>query len=67
MLTYSKARNGRCREEVKLGHGRPLAPRCPILYPDRIRADVRAAGAVRTRAARLAIGINLDGRKELLG
>lgn len=54
-------------EDVKLWQGRPLDPHYPILYLDCIHVKVRDAGAVRTKAVYLAIGVNLDGHKEVLG
>jgi putative transposase len=54
-------------DEVKLWQGRPLDPLYPILYLDCIHVKVRDAGAVRTKAVYLAIGVNMDGHKEVLG
>jgi putative transposase len=54
-------------EDVKLWQGRPLDPLYPILYLDCIHVKVRDAGAVRIKAVYLAIGVNLDGHKEVLG
>ena len=46
---------------------RPLDPLYPILYLDCIHIKVRDTGAVRVKAVYLAIGVNLDGHKEVLG
>lgn len=54
-------------EEVKLWQARPLDALYPILYLDCIHVKVRDAGAVRTKAVYLAIGVNMDGHKEVLG
>ncbi|MNQ86743.1 Transposase, Mutator family [compost metagenome] len=54
-------------DEVRLWQGRPLDPLYPILYLDCIHVKVRDAGAVRTKAVYLAIGVNMDGHKEVLG
>jgi len=54
-------------EEVKVWQARPLDPLYPILYLDCIHVKVRDAGAVRTKAVYLAIGVNMDGHKEVLG
>jgi len=54
-------------DEVKLWQGRPLDPLYPILYLDCIHVKVRDAGAVRTKAVYLAIGVNMEGHKEVLG
>jgi len=39
----------------------------PIVYLDCIHVKVRDNGAVRVKAVYLALGIKLDGEKELLG
>jgi putative transposase len=39
----------------------------PILYIDAIRVRVRDGGAVRIKACHLAIGVDLEGRKRVLG
>jgi putative transposase len=54
-------------EEVKLWQGRPLDALYPIIYLDCIHVKVRDSGAVRTKAVYLAIGVNMDGHKEVLG
>lgn len=54
-------------EEVKLWQGRPLDALYPILYLDCIHVKVRDAGAVRTKAVYLAIGVNMAGHKDVLG
>jgi putative transposase len=54
-------------EDVKVWQSRPLDPLYPILYLDCIHVKVRDAGAVRTKAVYLAIGVNMDGHKEVLG
>ena len=54
-------------DEVKAWQSRPLEPIYPIVYLDCIHVKVRDTGAVRTKAVYLAIGINLNGEKEVLG
>ena len=54
-------------EEVKLWQSRPLEALYPILYLDCIHVKVRDTGAVRNKAVYLAIGVNLEGHKEVLG
>jgi putative transposase len=54
-------------EEVKAWQARPLDALYPILYLDCIHIKVRDTGAVRTKAVYLAIGVNLEGHKEVLG
>lgn len=54
-------------DEVKLWQSRPLDSIYPIVYLDCIHVKVRDAGNVRTKAVYLAIGVNMDGHKEVLG
>ena len=53
-------------EEVKAWQARPLDATYPIVYLDCIHVKVRE-GAVRVKAVYLAIGINMNGEKEVLG
>ena len=53
-------------EEVKAWQARPLDPIYPIVYLDCIHVKVRE-GAVRIKAVYLAIGITMNGNKEVLG
>ena len=53
-------------QEVKVWQARPLDALYPIVYLDRIHVKVRDSGAVRTKAVYLAIGVNMEGRKEVL-
>ena len=54
-------------DEVKSWQARPLDALYPIVYLDCIHAKVRDSGAVRLKAVYLALGVNLNGEKELLG
>ena len=54
-------------EEVTLWQSRPLDRLYPILYLDCIHVKVRDTGAVRTKAVYLAVGVNMQGHKEVLG
>ncbi|MBE1426973.1 putative transposase [Desulfomicrobium macestii] len=54
-------------EDVKAWQSRPLEALYPIVYLDCIHVKVRDSGAVRVKAVYLALGINLQGEKELLG
>ena len=54
-------------EEVKAWQNRPLDALYPIVYMDAIRVKARGNGHVVNKAVYLAIGINLDGAKEVLG
>ncbi|WP_019937337.1 IS256 family transposase [Bordetella sp. FB-8] len=53
-------------DEVRAWQSRPLDAVYPIVYMDCLHVKVRD-GAVRTKAAYIAIGINMDGDKEVLG
>jgi putative transposase len=54
-------------EEVKHWQSRPLDAVYPVLYLDCLHVKVRESGTVRNKAIYLAIGINLQGEKEVLG
>lgn len=54
-------------DEVKAWQSRPLDALYPIVYLDCIHVKVRDGGGVRVKAVYLALGINLDGTKEILG
>lgn len=54
-------------EEVKAWQSRPLEGIYPIVYLDALVLKVREQGVVRNKSAHLAIGVNLEGKKELLG
>ena len=54
-------------EEVKAWQNRQLEALYPIVYMDAIRVKVRDNGHVANKAVYLAIGIKLDGDKEVLG
>jgi len=54
-------------EEVKIWQNRQLDAVYPIVYMDAIRVKARDNGHVINKAVYLAIGIKLDGEKEVLG
>src|SRR5919199_2160333 len=54
-------------DEVRTWQARPLASVYPILYFDALFVKSRQEGPVQTKAGYLALGITLDGEKELLG
>jgi putative transposase len=54
-------------EEVKLWQGRPLDAVYPIVYLDALFVKMRHEGRVENRAVYVAIGVTLEGRKEVLG
>ena len=53
--------------EVKLWQQRPLDALYPVIYLDCIFVKLRVEGVVRTQAVYLAVAINLQGLKEVLG
>ncbi len=54
-------------EEVRHWQARPLSSVYPILYFDALMAKSRHDGAVKNKAVYLALGITMEGEKELLG
>jgi putative transposase len=55
------------REEVKLWQMRPLDELYPVVYLDCIFVKLRHEGVVKSQAVFVAIGLNLDGNKDVLG
>jgi len=54
-------------DEVTTWQNRPLDAVYPIVYLDAIHLKLRHSGQVKNQAVYLALGINLEGYKELLG
>ena len=54
-------------EDVRAWQGRPLDAVYPIVYLDAIHVKLRASGHVQNQAVYLALAIDLEGQKELLG
>jgi putative transposase len=54
-------------DEVRAWQSRPLDRLYPILYLDCLMVKTREAGSAANRAIYLAIGVNTDGQKEVLG
>ncbi len=54
-------------EEVKAWQMRPLEPLYPILVLDALMVKMRHEGQVENRAVYVAIGMDLEGRKDVLG
>lgn len=54
-------------EEVKAWQNRPLEPVYGIVYLDALYVKMRHEGRVENRAVYVAIGVDLEGRKEVLG
>jgi putative transposase len=55
------------QEEVREWQNRPLEPIYPIVYLDALYVRMRDNGHVQNRAVHVAIGVNLDGCKDVLG
>src|SRR5713226_5109832 len=54
-------------EEVKAWQNRPLDEFYPIVYLDALRVKIRDDRQIQNRAIHMAIGVNLEGTKEVLG
>lgn len=54
-------------DEVKAWQSRPLEALYAIVYLDALYVKMRHEGRVENRAVYVAIGVNLDGRKDVLG
>jgi putative transposase len=54
-------------QEVKAWQSRPLDPVWPIVVLDALVVKVRDQGTVRNKSVYMALGINLEGTKEVLG
>lgn len=55
------------QDEVKAWQNRPLEPLYPIVYLDALHVRMRENGHVQNRAVHVAIGVNLEGYKDVLG
>ncbi|MCX4241865.1 IS256 family transposase [Paraliomyxa miuraensis] len=54
-------------EDIQTWRKRPLAAVWPIVYLDALVVRIRDGGTVRRKSVYLAIGVGLEGRKEVLG
>lgn len=54
-------------DEISAWQNRPLDPVWPFLFLDALVIKVRDQGVVQNKAAYLALGVGVDGRKEILG
>ena len=54
-------------EEVRAWQNRPLDAVYPIVFMDALRVKIRDSGHVINKAVYMALGVNLDGNKEVLG
>jgi transposase-like protein len=64
--TISKVTDAVC-DEVLAWQQRPLEALYPVIYLDAIIVKVRDGGHVRNKAAHLAVGVDMDGIKHVLG
>ncbi len=55
------------QDEVRQWQSRPLDSVYPILFLDALKVRMRDGGQVKNRAVYVAIGINMEGKKEVLG
>lgn len=53
-------------DEVKAWRSRPLEDVYPIVYLDALRVKIRSEGSVVSKSVYLALGVNMEGDKELL-
>lgn len=54
-------------DEVAQWQNRPLEAVYPVVFFDALRVKIRDEGTVRNKAVYVALGVRLDGRKEVLG
>ena len=54
-------------DEIKAWQGRPLDPVWAVVFLDALIVKVRDGGVVQNKAAYIALGVAVDGRKEVLG
>jgi len=53
--------------EITAWQSRPLEPMYPVIFLDALRVKLREDNVVRNKAVYLALGVTMDGEKELLG
>lgn len=53
--------------EVQEWQSRPLEPMYPVVFFDALRVKMRDEGVVRNKAVYLALGVDRDGRRDVLG
>ncbi len=58
---------GEVLDEVAEWQNRPLEPLYPLVFFDALRVKVRDEGTVRNKAVYVALGVRIDGQKEVLG
>lgn len=64
--TISRITDGRL-EEMRAWQSRPLDAVYPVVFIDALFAKVRDGGSVRSKAANVAVGIDCEGEKHVLG
>jgi putative transposase len=64
--TISKITDG-VVEEIRAWQNRPLDEMYPVLFIDAITIKIRDSGMVRNKAAHIAMGVDLDGMRHVLG
>lgn len=64
--TISRITDGRL-EEMRAWQSRPLDAVYPVVFIDALFARVRDGGSVRSKAANVAVGIDCEGEKHVLG
>src|SRR5271169_1286912 len=55
------------RDNVREWQNRPLDPLYPVIFFDALRVKIRDEGLVRNKAVYVALALNSDGEKEVLG
>jgi transposase-like protein len=70
--SQKKKRRGRRRpdavlDEVREWQNRPLDPVYPVVFFDALRVKIRDEGLVRNKAVYVALALNPDGEKDVLG
>jgi transposase-like protein len=58
---------GEVMDEVLEWQNRPLEPMYPLVFFDALRVKIRDEGSVKNKAVYLALGVQPDGTKEILG
>ena len=54
-------------DEVTAWQTRPLAPLWPIVFLDALVVRIRDGGSLKSKAVHVALGVNMEGKKEVLG
>lgn len=54
-------------DEITTWQSRPLEPLWPIVFLDAIYVKIREGGTVKSKAIHVALGVNMEGKKEVMG